>query len=273
MSKARLAGKIALITGASRGIGRAVAVRFAAEGASVAINHFGDAAEADMTLRQLDQASLAAGHTARHRAFDVDIADVAAATAMLDEYANDAGGFNILVNNAGIQNAQMPSETLRLDDVAHVLAVNLTAAAVLSAAAIRHFLKNKSGSARGTIINTTSVHAMIPKPGYIGYSISKGGLGMLTKTLALEFADRGIRVNAVGPGAIATSMNDAWRHDPAKSAAIAAHIPMGHVAQPEDIAGVYAFLASDDACYVTGQTIYACGGLTLFNDFRTNWSS
>ena len=273
MSKARLAGKIALITGASRGIGRAVAVRFAAEGASIAINHFHDAAEADMTLRLLDGASLAAGHTARHRAFDVDIADVAAATSMLDEYAHDAGGLDILVNNAGIQNAQTPSETLLLDDVAHVLAVNLTAAAVLSAAAIRHFLKNKSGSAHGTIINTTSVHEMIPKPGYIGYSISKGGLGMLTKTLALEFADRGIRVNAVGPGAIATSMNDAWRHDPAKSAEIAAHIPMGRVAQPEDIVGVYAFLASDDARYVTGQTIYACGGLTLFNDFRTNWSS
>jgi glucose 1-dehydrogenase len=129
------------------------------------------------------------------------------------------------------------------------------------------------GLAGGTVINTSSVHEIIPKPGFLAYSMSKGGLGNLTRTLALEFADRGIRVNSVAPGAILTSINDAWRHDPEGRAAVERHIPMGYAATPEDIAPVYAFLASDDARYITGQTIYACGGLTLYGDFKENWSS
>jgi glucose 1-dehydrogenase len=103
--------------------------------------------------------------------------------------------------------------------------------------------------------------------------MSKGGLGNLTRTLALEFAERGIRVNAVAPGAVTTSINDAWRNDPQSRAAVERHIPMGYAAAPEDIAAVYAFLASDEARYITGQTIYACGGLTLYADFKDNWSS
>jgi len=103
--------------------------------------------------------------------------------------------------------------------------------------------------------------------------LSKGGLGNLTRTLALEFADRGIRVNAVAPGAIETPINDAWIHDPARRRAVEAHIPMGRVGSPEEIAAVFAFLASSEASYITGQTIYACGGLTLYADFKQNWSS
>jgi glucose 1-dehydrogenase len=117
------------------------------------------------------------------------------------------------------------------------------------------------------------VHEVVPKPGFLAYSISKGGLGNLTRTLALEFADRGIRVNAVGPGAVLTSMNDAWRHNPEQKANVESHIPMGRAADPEEIAAVYAFLASDEAAYITGQTIYACGGITLYGDFKQNWAS
>ena len=95
----------------------------------------------------------------------------------------------------------------------------------------------------------------------------------LTRTLALEFADRGIRVNAVGPGAVDTPINAAWTGDAAKRAVVESHIPLGRVATPEEIAGIFAFLASDEASYVTGQTIYACGGLTLFGEFRENWAS
>ena len=123
------------------------------------------------------------------------------------------------------------------------------------------------------IINTSSVHEIIPKPGFLAYSISKGGLGNLTRTLALEFADRGIRVNAVGPGATLTSLNDAWRNDPGGRAAVERHIPMGFAATPEQIAPVFAFLASDEAAYVTGQTIYADGGITLYGEFKENWAS
>ena len=105
------------------------------------------------------------------------------------------------------------------------------------------------------------------------YSVSKGALENMTRTLALEYAGRGIRVNSVGPGAVVTPINRAWIHDPKARAEVESHIPMGRAACPEEIASVFAFLASDDASYITGQTIYACGGLTLYPEFRTAWSS
>jgi glucose 1-dehydrogenase len=123
------------------------------------------------------------------------------------------------------------------------------------------------------VLTNSSVHQMIPKPGYLAYSLAKGALGNFTATLALEYADRRIRVNAIGPGAIVTPINRGWTGDPKKRAAVESHIPMGRAGTPEEIAAVFAFLASDDASYITGQTIYACGGLTLHADFRTDWSS
>jgi glucose 1-dehydrogenase len=117
------------------------------------------------------------------------------------------------------------------------------------------------------------VHEIIPKPTYVSYSISKGGMENLTRTLALEYADRNIRVNAVGPGAIVTPINKAWINDPEKRAVVDRHIPMGRPGRAEEIASVFAFLASDDASYITGQTLFACGGLTLFAEFRTAWAT
>ncbi len=114
---------------------------------------------------------------------------------------------------------------------------------------------------------------MIPKPKYLPYSISKGGMENLTKSLALEYADRGIRVNAVGPGAVITPINSAWTGDPKAKREVESHIPMGRAADASEIAAVFAFLASDDASYITGQTIFACGGLTLYPEFRVAWSS
>jgi glucose 1-dehydrogenase len=125
----------------------------------------------------------------------------------------------------------------------------------------------------GVILNCSSVHEIIPKPAYIAYSVSKGGLGNLTRTLALEYADRGIRVNGVGPGATLTDMNSAWADHPQARRSVESHIPMNRAATPAEIAAVFAFLASDDASYVTGQTIYACGGITLYGDFKNNWAS
>jgi glucose 1-dehydrogenase len=123
------------------------------------------------------------------------------------------------------------------------------------------------------VINTSSVHQQTPKPGYLAYSLSKGGMANLTRTLALEFADRNIRVNAVAPGAIVTDLNRSWADDSAKRRAVEAHIPMGRAGEAAEIAPVFAFPASDEARYISGQTIYVCGGLTLYNDFRLNWSS
>jgi glucose 1-dehydrogenase len=135
---------------------------------------------------------------------------------------------------------------------------------------IRQFLAQKSG---GVVLNNSSVHEIIPKPTYLSYSMSKGAIGNLTRTLALEYADRGIRVNAVGPGATITPINASWVNDPKARAEVESHIPMGRAATADEIASVFAFLASDEASYITGQTIYACGGLTLYPEFRTAWSS
>ena len=119
----------------------------------------------------------------------------------------------------------------------------------------------------------SSVHEEIPKPKFLGYSVSKGGMRNLTRTLALEYAGRNIRVNAIGPGATVTPINRAWVDDPEKRALVTAHIPMGRAGDAEEMASATAFLLSDEAGYITGQTLFVDGGLTLYADFRGTWSS
>ena len=268
MISPRLKDRFALVTGASRGIGRAVAERFAAEGATVAINHYGHAA--DDALVTLHQASGAAGHGNRaHRIEDANVADAGAVSAMIDRIVAAWGRLDILVNNAGIQ-SETPGDAFDDDALERILAVNLLGAARCARAAIRHFLSRPGG---GVIINTSSVHELVPKPGFLAYSMSKGGLGNLTRTLALEFAGRGIRVNAAGPGATVTDLNRACTEDPGKRAMVESHIPMRRAALPEELAPVFAFLASEEASYITGQTLHACGGITLHAEFAKNWSS
>ncbi len=264
MTPTRLIGKFALITGASRGIGRAVAERFAAEGATVAINHYRDDAHATDALTAVQ----AAGQGA-HRIEAADVSDAPAVSAMVASCVKAWGRLDILVNNAGIQ-SETPGDSFDDDAVERILAVNLLGAARCARAALAHFATRPGG---GTIINTSSVHEIVPKPGYLAYSMSKGGMGNLTRTLALEFVDKGVRVNGVGPGATLTDLNKSWADDPRAKAAVESHIPMGRAATPEELAPIYAFLASDDASYITGQTIFACGGLTLYGDFKKNWSS
>jgi len=238
----RLRGKSVAITGAAGGIGRSIVERFRAEGARVV----GCDIEPGAEIR-------------------ADISD----PAQVERFFREAGAFDILVNNAGIQ-IEGASHEIDLADFDRVLAVNLRGATLCSLAAIRHFLSRPGG---GVILNNSSCAQSIPKPGFLSYSISKGALDNLAKTLALEYADRGIRVNNVAPGAVATPMNSAWKDDPDKRAAVESHIPMGRAATADEIAAVFAFLASDDAAYITGQTLYACGGVTLYADFKENWAS
>lgn len=274
----RLEGRVALVTGGSRGIGRAVAELFAREGATVFVNHVHDADAAEAVVAALHAASAAEGHSARrHGAIEADVADPAAVSRMFATLEERCGALHILVNNAGLQ-VETPGEAF--DDAAflRVIGVDLVGPALCSRAALKLFLAQRRAGGNAapvpcSIINTTSVHEVIPKPGYAAYSVAKGGLGNLTRTLALEFAGRGIRVNAVGPGAVATDMNAAWTGDAAARSAVEAHIPMGRAAEPAEIATVFAFLACDEARYITGQTVYACGGLTLYGDFATNWAS
>jgi glucose 1-dehydrogenase len=266
----RLVGKYALVTGASQGIGQAVAIRFAQEGATVAINYAHERSDADRVLVRVQAAARERGHGDRdHLVVHADVAVETDVRKMFETVLARWGRLDCLVNNAGIQK-ESPSEALDIEAYRRIVDVNLNGTVLCSQQALAHFVKRGGG---GSIVNCSSVHQIIPKPGYLAYSVSKGGMANITRTLALEFAGRGIRVNAVGPGAIDTPINEAWRHDPKKRADVARHIPLGRVGAPEEIAAVFAFLASDESSYITGQTIYACGGITLFGEFRENWAS
>lgn len=266
----RLIGQYALVTGAPQGIGRAVAIRLAQEGATVAINYIGPAEKAEETLALARTASSDRGHgRLDHFIVHADIGIEKDIATMFETILTRWRRLDCLVNNAGFQK-ESPSEALDIETYRRIIDVNLNGAVICAQKALAHFVARGGG---GSIINCSSVHQIIPKPGYLAYSISKGGMANLTRTLALEFARYGIRVNAVGPGAIDTPINAAWTGDAERRGAVTSHIPLGRVGTPEEIAAVFAFLASDDASYITGQTIYACGGLTLFPEFRENWAS
>jgi glucose 1-dehydrogenase len=266
----RLAGKYALVTGGATGIGEAIATRLAQEGANVAINYLTAPEQAERAQAMARQAcEVIAAHGCDVMIAQADISNEDAVVGMFKQVLERWGRLDILVNNAGIQN-ECPSDQMATREFDEVVNVNLRGAYLCAREALKHFLSRGGG---GVIINDSSVHQLIPKPKFIGYSVSKGGMGNLTRTLALEYADRGIRVNAVGPGAIATPMNEGWVNDPDKRKAVERHIPVGRVGTAEEIAAVVAFLASDDASYITGQTIFADGGLTLYADFRTDWAS
>jgi glucose 1-dehydrogenase len=265
-----LQGKNVLVTGGSSGIGQAIAVRFAEYGANVAINYLRSPDEAHDTEEQVQAC------TAKVKQMGVrdvlvggDVSDEDDVVRMVSEAVAGLGGVDILVNNAGIQISR-PSDELSSADFDRVLAVNLRGSFLCARQAIRHFLAEEKG---GSIVNVSSVHQLIPKPSYLGYSTSKGGMMNLTRTLALEYAARGIRVNGIGPGATVTPINRAWIDDPVKRAQVEEHIPMQRAGEADEMAGVTCFLASDLAAYITGQTLFVDGGLTLFPSFLTPWSS
>jgi glucose 1-dehydrogenase len=265
-----LRGKNVLVTGGSSGIGQAIAVRFAEYGANVAINYLRQPEEARDTEEQVHACT---AKVAQMGVRDVlvggDVSSEDDVVRMVREAVEGLGGLDILVNNAGIQISR-PSEELSSADFDRVLAVNLRGSFMCAREAIRQLLAEEKG---GAIVNISSVHQLIPKPGYLGYSTSKGGMQNLTRTLALEYASRGIRVNGVGPGATVTPINRAWIDDPDKRHQVEEHIPMQRAGEADEMAGVTCFLASDMAAYITGQTIFVDGGLTLFPSFLTPWSS
>ncbi len=246
----RLSGQRALVTGASRGIGRAVALRLASEGASVALNYNSGRDEAEAVAGEI----AAAGGSAV--TLQANVADAAQAEALVDAAVATLGGVDILVNNAGITRDNLLMR-LSEDDWDAVIDTNLKGAFLCTKAAIRPMLRQRSGR----IVNMSSVVAITGNPGQANYTAAKAGLIGFTRTVAREVASRGITVNAIAPGFIATQMVDSIPED--LQAQIRERIPLGSFGTPEDVAGCVAFLVSADAAYITGQVLSIDGGLGL----------
>lgn len=265
-----LNGKNVLVTGASSGIGQAIAIRMAQEGCNVAINYRSDPESAEDTQDQAIKAACEQFNQCGVQSVLVkaDVSKENEVTTMINTVVEAFGRLDILINNAGIQ-IEQPSHEMSTEDFDKVIGVNLRGAYLCAREAIKHFLARKGGN----IINVSSVHEQIPRPMYLSYSISKGGMENMTKTLALEYADRGIRVNAIAPGATITPINQAWTNDPTKKTEVESHIPMGRAGTAEEMAAAVAFLTSDEANYITGQTLFIDGGLTLYSDFKEAWSA
>lgn len=264
-----LQGKAAIVTGASSGIGQAIAIRLAEEGCNVAINYRGDLEGAKTTEADAQAAAKAQGHEVKTLIVQADVSKEDNILAMITQTVEAWGSFDILINNAGIQ-TEAESHKVETDAFDKVIDVNLRGAYLCAREAIQQFLKQETP---GIIINVSSVHEIIPRPLYVSYSISKGGMGNMTRTLALEYARSGIRVNAIAPGATETPINSDWVDNPEKEAEVNSHIPMGRPGTPEEMAAATAFLVSEEATYITGQTLYIDGGLTLYADFREPWSA
>jgi glucose 1-dehydrogenase len=269
-----LQDKVALVTGGSSGIGQAIAIRLGEEGVNVAINYVGRPEGAEATRDAIEHEveicmKRMAESGGRPILVAADVSDEQAVGQMFDQVMSEYGRLDILVNNAGIQVAA-DSHELTAADFDKVLAVNLRGAFLCARRALQCFLV---ANQPGVIVNVSSVHQLIPKPRFLGYSVSKGGMQNLTRSLALEYAARGIRVNGIGPGATLTPINRSWIDDPVKRAMVETHIPMRRAGGSEEMAGAVAFLCSDEAGYITGQTLFVDGGLTLYPSFETTWSS
>ncbi|CDQ40149.1 MULTISPECIES: 3-oxoacyl-[acyl-carrier-protein] reductase [Virgibacillus] len=245
-----LNGKNALVTGASRGIGRAIALELAKQGANVAINYSGNEAKAQAVAEEIKQMG--------REAFIVQ-ADVASETSvkdMMKEVVSQFGSLDILVNNAGItrDNLLMRMKETEFDEVINT---NLKGVFVCTKAVTRQMMKQRSGK----IVNVASIVGISGNPGQANYVAAKAGVIGLTKTTAKELASRNIHVNAVAPGFISTDMTDALTEEQHNQ--MLQMIPLEKLGEPEDVAKVVRFLASDDANYITGQTIHIDGGMVM----------
>jgi glucose 1-dehydrogenase len=249
-----LIGKRVLVTGGSTGIGRATALRFAREHASVVVNFIGDSEPAESLIEELSLAHPEGSHALA----PADISDEDEVDALFATAIDALGGLDVLVSNAGIKVVHEPHEAT-MAEFDRVMAVNFRGAFLCCQAAVQHFLDQEKP---GVIVQTASVQGIMPvEDDAIAYVMSKSGLDGMIRTLALRYARHDIRVNAIAPGAVRTPMNADFERHPAIEAAVVRMIPAGRIAEPDEMAGVIAFLASDDASYIHGQTIIADGGI------------
>ncbi|MCL2459361.1 MAG: 3-oxoacyl-ACP reductase FabG [Desulfobulbus sp.] len=243
-------GKIALVTGGSRGIGRAISVRLAASRATVGVNYVANPAAAEETLRQIE-AGGGKGFIVRF-----NVADAEAVQESIKEIIATHGQVDILVNNAGITRDGLVAR-MKNEEWDSVLDTNLKGAFLCSKAVMRAMMKKRWGR----IINIASVVGFVGNSGQVNYAAAKAGLVGLTKSIARELAGRNITVNCVAPGYIVTDMTDGLTEDVQE--ALKAQIPLGVLGSPEDVAAAVAFLASSDGSYITGQTLHVNGGMYM----------
>lgn len=252
-----LENKVAIVTGAARGIGFAIASRFATDGARVVI--------ADIDEDSGSRAAQEIGAHGAVRFVRCDVGEPADVENLITATIGAWGAIDVLVNNAGIVHG---ADFLELEeaDFDRVLRVNLKGAFLVGQAAARRMVEQvKQGGAPGAVVNMSSVNAIFAIANQVPYSVSKGGVNQLTRAMALSLAPYGIRVNAIGPGSIMTSMLATVNADQEAKRRLLSRTPLGRIGDPSEIASVAAFLASDEASYITGQTVYADGGRLPLN--------
>ena len=256
-----------IVTGASSGIGAAVASAMATAGASVVVNFHSDADGANGLVRRI------IGDGGRAIAVKADVSKEDDVAALFTEAVSTFGRVDVLVSNSGVQQDAAIGD-MTLDDWRKVIDVDLTGQFLCMREAVRQFRSQPTGvrpaRSRGVIVAMSSVHEIIPWAGHVNYAAAKGGVRMLTRSLAQEVAPERIRVNAIAPGAIRTPINrDAWGDDAALEKLLRL-IPYGRIGEPEDVGRAAVWLASDAADYVTGTTIFVDGGMSLYPEFRDN---
>ena len=258
-----LAGQAALVTGASSGIGRAVALALGRAGADVVVNYAHDNAAADAAVAELRSFGR------RASAIQADVSREADVEALFERAVAELGTLHIVVCNAGLQR-DAPLEQMTLEQWNTVIGVNLTGQFLCARAAVREFKRrgmHDTSTALGKIICMSSVHQQIPWAGHANYAASKGGVMLLMQTMAQELAPERIRVNGIAPGAIRTPINAAAWHTRAAEDALLKLIPYGRIGEPDDVARAAVWLASDASDYVTGATLFVDGGMALYPGF------
>ncbi len=246
-----LKDKVAIVTGGNSGIGKAIALGLAKAGASIVIDYIADPDATSALEREI----AALGDKAI--GVDADVSQIGDLQKLIDAAVAEFGRIDVMVNNAGVETRTSVLDTTEAQ-YDRVLAINLKSAFFGTQIAAQQMLKQGGG---GRIINITSVHEDWPMPGNTAYCLAKGGMRMLTRTAGVELAPHGILVVGVGPGAVATPINLSTMKDPALMAKLDTAIPLGRMAQPEEIANVVVFLAGDGASYLTATTIFADGGM------------
>lgn len=263
-----LSGQVAIVTGASSGIGRATAKALAEAGAVVVVNHPPWESARDQAAGVVSEIEAAGGRAA---AIAADVSKEDQVEAMIAETARRYGTLHIMVANAGIERSAAIQD-MSLADWQAVIDVNLTGAFISARGAVREFLRRgplpEVSPATGKIVFMSSVHQVIPWAFQVNYAASKGGVMLLMKSLAQELAPMKIRVNSVAPGAIRTPINEDARDTPDEMASLLELIPYGRIGEPEDIGRAVVWLASDASDYVTGTSLLVDGGMTLYPGFR-----